>query len=705
MIGLLGPLFLILCFTVGWTICNYAFPNLIKITETSYDKRKISFSPYLLLFPVWFVIGTIALTWSTYLIALIFGDMKAPLLIADGIVMPAAVLISALEFYKRFIKQKVSGEQSDRKGYKSFFFCSDKRTRRLEILLLTAIAALACILMWTTFFIKGDQIYVGVSVFSDFSPHIGMIRSFSFGNNFPTAYSHFAGEDIRYHFMFQFLIGNLEFLGMRLDYAFNIPSILTFISAFLMLYLLAVKITGKIGAGVLSCLFFAFRSSKSLFTFLSKLPSGTGLLKALADNTGFIGETPHEDWGLWNLNVYCNQRHLALGLTVLFFVIILLLPNLYEMFEDIKYLGFHETDQKKKNNQQSFFGKLFARVKLIFLTWEGWKVRDLRLAVASGILLGSMSFFHGAAVIGCLLVLFVIAVLSKRRLEFLIVAVITLTMSLLQTHFFINGSVVSNQFLFGFIAENKTIFGVASYLGSLLGILPVVLLAAFCLEKGIGRYLILAFLVPLIFAFTISMTIDVTVNHKYIMMSCILLGIFAASLLMKLFERKDFLLRVVGVLLVLMLTSSGIYDFTTILKKNTPGSAIVLDLKDPLTQWINENSDSKDIFLTSNYALNQVVLGGAMLYQGWPYFAWSAGYDTDFRYAMVKKMYEAQTPEKLMALIKENRIRFIIVDRDNRESTDYVVNEANIRATYQCVKEEGEGEWVTSIYDTERPLD
>jgi len=328
----------------------------------------------------------------------------------------------------------------------------------------------------------------------------------------------------------------------------------------------------------------------------------------------------------------------------------------------------------------------------------------LRLSIASGLLLGSLAFFNGAAVIGCLLVLFVIAALSRRRLEFLIVAGIAITMTLLQTKLFIKDFMVSPELFFGFIAENKTIFGVASYLDRLLGILPFVLLAAFCLENGIGRYLMLAFTLPLIFALTVSLTTDVTVNHKYIMMSCIFLSIFAASLLTKLMERRDFFLRFASVILIIILTATGIYDFATILKKNNPQNAIVLDLNDPLTQWIDQSSDSKDIFLTSNYSLNQVVLGGAMLYQGWQYYAWSVGYDTVYREEMVKRMYEAQTPLELNNLVKENNIRFIIVDRDNRISDNYYVDEDNIRSTYSCVKEYGEGEWKTSIYDTRLPL-
>jgi hypothetical protein len=200
------------------------------------------------------------------------------------------------------------------------------------------------------------------------------------------------------------------------------------------------------------------------------------------------------------------------------------------------------------------------------------------------------------------------------------------------------------------------------------------------------------------------MTVDVTVNHKYIMMSCILLGIFAASLIMKLFERKEFLLGLVGTLLVIMLTSTGVYDFIILLNKNTPDTAVTLNMDDPLTKWIHEHSDSKDIFLTSSYTVNQVVLGGAMLYEGWPYYPWSAGYDTFTRSDRVKEMYEADSPAKLEALVQENHIRFIIVDKTNRDSEDYTVNEANIQNTYQCVYLEGEGEYKLSIYDTELPV-
>lgn len=717
---MLAIIYLLLCLSIGWIICIYAFPGLSKITSYTYDNRPINLSPYFILMPVYFVVGTLSMTWLVYIIALVTSRMDvafAPLVIANSIVMSLALIFFIITFYNKILRNK---------EVKYALVCEDKRTRFKEWFMLGFIFLLAFVLMWSTFYIKDGQLFIGVSVFSDFSPHIGMIRSFSYGNNFPTSYSHFAGEDIKYHFMFQFLVGNLEFLGMRLDYAFNIPSMLSFIGAFMLLYVLAVKITGRIVSGWLALLFFAFRSGKALYLYLSNIPKGKNLLKVLWNNTNFIGDTPHEDWGLWNLNVYCNQRHLAFGLTLMFFLIIMFLPHLYEMFIGIEIfikekksskdgkVSIVSTSNKDTNNNKDYnrgknyidvkFNKIWPSLRYVFFSKEGWEIKSLSYPLALGILLGSLSFFHGSALVGCLLVLFVIAIFSKRRLEFLIAAVIALVLAVIQSSYFIDDSAVSPKFLFGFIAENKTLYGVASYLERLLGILPLVIIIAFIFAKGIERYLIIAFLAPLVFAFTVSLTVDVTVNHKYIMMSCILLGVIAASLITRILDKKEWIFKITGLVLILLLTLTGLYDFVTVLRKNKVEDKIILELEDPLTEFIIDNSDSKDIFLTDAYSINQVVLGGAMLYQGHQYYAWSAGYDTDYRDIMVARMYEANSPTELNKLVEENNIRFIIVDYGNRISSKYELNENNIRATYECIYETGNEIWDISIFDTRRKI-
>lgn len=697
---MLGLIYILLSIGIGWVICSYAFPNLSNLAGVDCYNRRLELSPLLLLFPAWFISGVLAMTWLVYIFAYLLRSASSPLFYANLLVMPFAALIFILTLVRRVKAKRGANQAAFGKNGSSVLLCGNKRVLYLELLLFGAVILLACILMWRSFFVSDGKLYVGLTVFSDFSPHIGMIRSFSYGNNFPTSYSHYAGEDIRYHFMFQFLVGNLEFLGLRLDYAFNLPSIICFVVAFMLLYVLALKLTRKQGAGIFACLFFAFRSAKTLYTFLTGIKPHEGIIKTLKENTAFISDTPHEDWGLWNLNVYCNQRHFALGIAVMLFILILYIGHPFDMYQRMKTDG----NPGKNKGRSSFSGRLLQGAKALFFGWEGWRVADARTSIAAGILLGSLGFFHGAALIGCILVLFVMAIISSRRLEYLITALITMALSFAQTSFFIDGSAVSFQPFFGFIAENKTFFGVLSYLERLLGILPAVLLVAFCIENGVGRWMMLAFTAPLVFAFTVSLTVDVTVNHKYIMMSCILLGIYAAGLIMRLLEYGKYMVRALGLLLVIMLTATGVYDFCMVIKRNDPMDAVVLELDSPLTEWIKNNSDSKDIFLTHRYALNQVVLGGAMLYEGWPYFPWSAGYDTDRRERQVIAMYEAKTPEELDRLVKANNIRYIIIDYDNRSSDYYTVNEENIKNSYECVYTEGEGEFKLSIYDADKPI-
>ncbi len=675
---MLGLLFLILCFTVGYVFCSVLFPNLGTQTETSYTGKKIQLCPLFLQVPAWFICGALPLTWVTYFLGYAFRSMQKPLLWANAIVIPVAMIVSVLGIFLQLRKR--------RPQFREIF---SKLTLK-ESIFLFLIVALVTLLMWWSFFVRDGKLYVGFSIFSDFAPHLGMIRSFSYGNNFPTQYSHFAGEDIKYHFLFQFLVGNLEFLGLRIDYAFNLPSMISLIGAFSLLYTLAVKLTAKRFVGYITCLLFAFRSSDAFFDYLASLPKDTDIFQALRDNMEFIGTTANESWGLWNLNVYCNQRHLAIGLCVMVFLIIMLMPYVFESAVRIKrFLADAEEIEAEKDPDYVVLipERYGLSVRASLLSLQGWVPESIRETVGLSLLLGMCCFFNGACVIACLAVLFVMAIVSDRRLEYAVVALVTTILTLLATGFFMEGAAVSPEYFFGFLANNKTFFGAMDYIMTLCGILPLVLVAAFLITPGVKKWIMFAFSAPFILAFTLSLTIDITVNHKYIMMSIMLLCIPAASFLEWLWRRYGIWPRLVCILLVVALTITGMYDLTVIMKKNdaSKGYCMKFDQEDPITLWIRDNATSQDTFLSSYYSLSNVVLGGAMLYYGWPYYAWSAGYDTPTRDEVVRTMYEADTPEELHALIVEHDIRYIIVDDEVRNSSEYEVNEENITNTYQCV--------------------
>ncbi|MGN0164649.1 MAG: hypothetical protein ACI39R_00560 [Lachnospiraceae bacterium] len=684
---MIGLIYFLLCILVGFTIIHLLFPDIYGFVNKTYTGKKLEFPAFMLVFPATVTTGILSMVWPTYLLACLFSETGKALSYANAIVMPVAILFVVMGQILINNKRKdvFSGLFRGGKDKDLFFF--------------GFVTALASFMMFLTFYVSDGNLGVGISVFSDFAPHMGMIRSFSKGNNFPTGYSHFAGADIKYHFMFQFFVGNLEYLGLRIDWAFNLPSIVCFVCVCMLLYTLAVKLFGKRSVGMLSVLFFLFRSGSAFTTYLSEIDGKfKDIIKTLEENTTYIGKTVHEDWGLWNLNVYVNQRHLAIGMCILLIVLLLMLEPVFCSLKRTS-TKIKETVQKKGD---SFFIKAGCFVRELVFRKAGWIIKDYKTCIFCGLLLGFGAFFNGACVIACLLVLFILAFITDRRLEYLVTALIAVFFSSLETWFFIDGSVVEFRWEPGFLAEVKTFFGTIDYLNILLGILPFVLLMAFLMVNGYYKWILVAFITPIVFAVTFQMTVDVAVNHKYIMVGCMLADVFAAAFVYRVFAGKGLANKPVAILLIIMLTCTGVYDFNVMIKKNAPENdgSLLYSLEDPLTEWICDNSDAEDIFLTDWYSLNNVVLGGAMLYYGWPYYAWSAGYDTSYREAQVKLMYEAGDSRTLTELIDQNNIRFIIVDNSARHNENYYVREDVISNTFACVYSQGEGEWQLNIYDT-----
>lgn len=667
--------YLILSLAVGYCIVKTALPGLSEILKKTYSGKNTGLSVLFAYFPACFTTGILAMTWPVYILACIFRKSEDPLLIANIIVFSAAVIFVILMLF--YLKKK------NNIGIEGKFKLS-----RVEISALVLVCVLICILMFKTLCSKNGKLYVGLSVFSDFSTHLSMIRSFSKEANFPTMYTFFGGQDVKYHFMFQFLCGNLEYLGLRLDLALNIPSILSLISTYMMLYVLAVKITGKKAVGLLTWLLFSFRSSWAFFEYLKNIRKGE-IVDTLSANAGFIGATEHEDWGLWNLNVYCNQRHLAFSLTVMLLVIMLMLPCLYEMYDRLR----------DRMSIGTFFKEsLFAR--------EGWVVRDLRTCIFAGLVLGAIGFFNGAVLIGTVIVLFFMAAGSDRRIEFVILAGIAGILSMVQSNIFIDGSLFEPAYRYGFLSDRGTVFSSIDFVWKMMGLLPLVLLVYFAFAKGIRKYVIVCFSMPIVFSFTVSLTPDISVNHKYIMIAIMLLDIFAADFVLQLFEIKQLTVKILAVMTAFCLVFTGIYEYFIVMRMNNDESAMKYDFSDELMEWVWDNADHDDIFLTKNYYLsygghgNSIILSGAMMYYGWDYFSWSAGYDTDSRVQLVHEIYSCTDPDSLYRLVDDTGIRYIVVDESNRQSEDYLLCEWIFDLCYKKVYCKGEGMDMISIYDT-----
>ena len=627
-----------------------------------------------LILPASFGIGTLLLTWAVYVISWFFsvvGKSQNPLLYGNTISMVGAALIFIFVAVLRYKKNAVrtdGGQKNIRTGLAEKLISNKKGFKR-EVLLFGLLAVFITYMMFYVFYIRDGVLYSGLTVYGDYAPHTAMMRSFSLGNNFPTQYPHYGGADVKYHFMFQFLTGNLEYLGLRMDFAYNIVSSASLVGFLMLLYQLALRITGKISCGAATIFLFFFRSGMAFFRFVWEHIQTGDLLETLSENVSFIGYTTNENWGLWNFNVYLNQRHLAFGL--------LMVTLALYLFMDWLEAG---TSHEEK-------GILWMKGR--FFSKEGWKSRNPEQALLMGMFLGLCAFWNGAAVIGGLLILCGFAIFSDGKIDYAITAAVTIFFSYLQTKIFISGSAMSPQIYLGFLAEDKTVWGVVKYLFWMSGIFFLGLAVLVWFMRRRERMILLGFLFPTIFAFVLLMTPDINVNHKYIMISYAFLAIFWAWAICSLWNRKLYG-KILAAVLAICLSATGIYDFAVIVRGNGPGRRVAVNMDSDLTKWLADNLDKDDLLLTPEYSMNEVTMSGVMLYCGWPYYAWSAGYDTNYRAAQAVTIYTTMDSEELKKVVKQERITYILFEEGSEFEQQQCV-EDTIAATYEKVYETEDG--------------
>ncbi|NLD46780.1 MAG: hypothetical protein GX660_06215, partial [Clostridiaceae bacterium] len=319
-----GVIYIILGWYNGYFFLRKLIPSIFNYSRTKdLFRRPVSLPVWMVTLPASFLTGMLLITWTTYIAAYIFRSTQNPMLygnvcsISIFFIVAAFISIKNRTYYINAFKNTNSGPGSDNGVFmqlRSFVVkYSTELFYSLSFLLIWAY------FMFRSFYIKKGTIFIGHSVFSDFAPHLSVIRSFSMGSNFPTQYPHFAEGNIRYHFMFQFLCGNLEFLGLRLDWAFNLPSIISIVSFLMLLYAFTILLLGEKLIAIFTGILFFFRSSFAFFTHISTMNSTTEFFNNLKTLAVHIGKTENEGWGLWSQKVYVNQRHLpfALGLMML----------------------------------------------------------------------------------------------------------------------------------------------------------------------------------------------------------------------------------------------------------------------------------------------------------------------------------------------------------------------------------------------------
>lgn len=681
-------LWLLLSVYAGWQITNYLAGDAVRLIRRMGSAKTAVFclAPWtvcLLRTAMAVSIGLLVSAWLTYGIAAALNPLLPaaihPLLPANLLLLNSLAVWAGIRLYRRradlFSRwPALARALRDRPGV---FAC-------LTVLIWILFAWW---LMNGTFFRLGSQIHAGYSVFSDFAPHTALVSSFSQGRNWPTEYPHFPNDGIAYHFMFFFLCGNLNFLGLPLDWAINVPSILALVCFCLLLGFLAVRLTGRTPTFLLAPLMLFWRSSTAFFTNLSAILQNTGIRPGawgeiwheLVNRAAFIGVTPRDDWGLWGINVYANQRHLLFGLSLLLVVLLLLLPDL------------------QAGSGLSLRKKWFSPAGWLTKDRSDW--RRIGLAAAICVLL---PYWHGSALIALLLVLLPLALAAVNRLGFLLIAIVSFLSALGQSWIFSGQAtrVIQPSLCVGFIAPDHSLAGMLAYLLLVTGAALPLLAVAFWLPGRRRKLMIFSFMLPLVFAFTISLTPDVTVNHKFIITGIALANIYLADLLVRLWtgfkpvtqarppedagqvpaaQRQGLsrrCTRALAIVLGFLLMVTGLYECRLV--RNINQNSVSIDLQSPLVLWVKENTRPDAVFVSAPYHYHAFFLSGRSIWFGHSYYAWSAGHDTAARFEQLRSLLSGTDGDlnAIQAMIQTEQLDYLIIDDTLRAIDDLPVDEA-----------------------------
>lgn len=518
-----------------------------------------------------------------------------------------------------------------------------------EIILLALVIVLSIVLMFgsLSYDAKDQTLQIGSHLWSDFGSHVPLIRSFSLGYNFPPQFPLFPNEPIHYHFLLYSLAGILEKLGSHFIFSLNVASALSFTALCLLLFSLARHIfQSKYAVGVIAVVLTLCNGSLAFWDyFKTHTPFARETYSAIIANKEFLAHAPYGEGPItafWQLNIYLNQRHLAGALAIGLFIIYLCYDN-------------------------------FALKK---------PVRTKQL-VAVGVILGLLPFYHAQVFVMVSVVIVAMALLFfGRQTLFRLVAfflpaaiialpqllwlgVIRLPQALVAsvcTSLLCQAPTSLSSFAFApgyLVPQPITAITFITWWVQNLGLSAIVLTDVLRNQKR--QYLLLyASFVPIfLMGYLFRFSPDIATNHKFFNFWLMLTNMFIAAWLVNLWH-KHIAGKVITGILLLFLTLTGILEFFPIINDM---KFHVGDWKtNPVSTWAKTQTDQSAVFLTSNDMYHPVSLAGRNVFMGWPYFAWSAGADTDMRGHIVADIYNATERLAACSLLRDNNISFVTIE-------------------------------------------
>lgn len=482
------------------------------------------------------------------------------------------------------------------------------------VLLLVAIWILALGLTFGVTRIDSGILSAPQNLIRDLYSHTALIRSFSAGYNFPTEYPFFYGEPIRYHFLFYFGGGVLEATGAPLSVALNLPSALALGSLLSLIAFVAWRLTGSLSAASVAIVLCLFRSSLSWVDWIQAVWGAFAENNSTLRESFFYGTTPYEDWGIFSLNVHLNQRHLLHGFTWMLIVLI----------------------------------------GCLFTPQLGSPVRNRRSIshAVLGVLLGCGAYWNGAAFMASMLALLPLVCLSEYRAKALIVGLSAVLSSWVVVMLVTHGSLSATPFepvvRIGFLSPSSAPLDVARYAVWIFGVLPVVSLVAGWRSGARGVIAWWCGLMPIAFIFTVQITRVAPHGHKFITAGVIIWSILSAGLIVSLLASSRLGSRLIGQILVVAMTLTGVLDACTLLKLGE--TRLYYPVEDRTIAWIRDSTSPQSLFLVASRGDQAPLLAGRRIFIGPKSLSSEAGHSYDERERWLREVALQEPAAQLVAL-------------------------------------------------------
>jgi hypothetical protein len=598
-----------------------------------------------------FTVGLPVTTWLIFLAALPFSASDRPLVPAALLILLAAALLAIVAASRRWSAR-------DRRAVDPAA-ASPRRIAfgRWDALTVGIGAVLVTWMTTATFGMEGTALRVGIHEIGDFGPNTALVQGFVIGHNVPPEYPLFAGEPIRYHFLFYLGASILTLLGFDPALANNLLTIGSTVALLVLLIALGERLFGSRAVGRIGALLFFVHGSLSFIPWALSFESPEALLAALPVLDQFLASPfPYrgEDWAIWAQNVFLNQRHLASSIAVFVGVLLFVVDR-------------EPTPSGPPVGSSARWRTLVARA----LT-----DRDLRGYVLCGLLLGLMPLWNGAVYLASAVVMAAILVLFTRRIELLVTGLVAGLVSLPQILFLRppgDGPSEFPAFRPGFVVNDPTIIAIAAYMAFLFG--PKIVLMAVALASGTGRqrrfFLSISTLVVLVFL--VQLSVDIANNHKALTLWLVLANLFAAAGLLWLWRTAGRVRgrvvprgpqRAVAAILAGVIVVGGTIDLIPI--HNDRPQVLAME-GDRLFEWTRTETDPRDVFLSDLYIHHPILRAGRRIYLGWPAYALSMGYDMAGRERIYRELLSSTSARDVVRGLQEAGIDYVAIDDGMRE--------------------------------------